>query len=397
MKYDFDQIIERRNAPYSYSMKWGVGPFVADMVGVKEVRQDSIAVYTADMDFRCAEPIIQAVHQVADHGIFGYSRQEFAPGYYDSIINWFGKRRNWKIKKEEIVYINGTVEALRQIILAFTKPGDGVIIQRPVYGPFAGAISQTGRTLINNQLLEKADGYYEMDFDDLEEKAKNPDNKLLILCNPHNPVGRIWNEGELLKVSEICLRHGVMIAADEVHGDLIRRGCEFRPMAALADNSNLITCTAANKTFNLAGLHAANMIIADCDVREKLLTSMGFIGPSPFTLAATIAAYESGEEWLEQLLDYLDGNIDFVLGFLAEHMPKVECRRPDGTYILWMDFRAYGLSPEEIHRRIYEEAGVLLEGGLLFDPVHGGGFERICVPSPRAVIEDAMERICRRF
>lgn len=397
MTYDFDELIDRRNAPFSYSMKWGVGPFVADMVGVKEVRPDSIAVFTADMDFRCAQPIIQALHKVADHGIFGYSRQEFAPGYYEAVIHWFEKRRGWTIKKDEIVYVNGTVEALRQIILAFTQPGDGVIIQRPVYGPFAGAIDQTGRTLINNQLLERENGYYEMDFEDLEEKAARPENKLLILCNPHNPVGRIWNREELLKVSEICRKHGVIIAADEIHGDLIRRGCDFHPMATLTDSSNLITCTAVNKTFNLAGLHATNLVITDRGIRERLKASMGFIGPSPFTLAATIAAYEEGEEWLEQLLDYLDGNIDFVLSFLQQNMPRVKCRRPDGTYIMWMDFRDYALTPEEIHRRIYEDAGVLLEGGLMFDPVHGGGFERICVPSPRSVIEEAMTRISRQF
>ncbi len=397
MIYDFDQIIERRNAPFSYSMKWGMGPFTADVVGVKEIRPDSIAVFTADMDFRCAEPIIKAMHQVADHGIFGYSRQEFAPGYHEAVISWFERRRNWKIRKEEIVYINGTVEALRQIILAFTEPGDGVIIQRPVYGPFAGAIEQTGRTLINNQLLERENGYYEMDFADLEEKAGRPENKLLILCNPHNPVGRIWDRKELETVSEICRRNGVIIAADEIHGDLIRRDCEFHPMATFVDNSNLITCTAVNKTFNLAGLHATNLVIANRDIRQRLKDSMGFIGPSPFTLAATIAAYEEGEEWLEQLLDYLDGNIDFVLDFLKRYMPRVKCRRPDGTYIMWMDFRDYGLTPDEIHRRIYEEAGVLLEGGLMFDPVHGGGFERICVPSPRSVIREAMERIAKQF
>lgn len=397
MKYNFDEIIDRRHEKYSYSMKWGQGPFVADMVGVQEVKEYSIPLFTADMDFRCAQPILDALEGVVKHGIFGYSRQEFAKGYYDAIIHWFEKRRNWKIKEDEIVYVNGTVEAIKQIIIAFTNPGDGVIIQRPVYGPFSGVINQTKRNIVNNALVEKANGYYEMNFEDLERKAADENNKILLLCNPHNPVGRIWNKEELQKVSDICERNNVLIVVDEIHGDLIRKSEEFHPMATLVHNSKLITCTAVNKTFNLAGLHATNLVISDKNIREHLKESMGFIGPSPFTLAATIAAYTEGEEWLEQLLDYLDDNIDFVINYLKEYMPKAKCRRPEGTYILWIDLREYNLSAKEIHRRIYEEAGVLLEGGELFDPEHGAGFERICVPSPRPLLEEALKRISAVF
>ena len=236
-----------------------------------------------------------------------------------------------------------------------------------------------------------------MDFVDLAEKARNPRAKLLLLCNPHNPVGRIWTDEELWELSRICRENNIIIATDEIHGDLIRRGAEFHPLATVVDPSNLITCTAVNKTFNLAGLHCTNLVITNPELRHRFQESCGMVLPSPFTIAAVIAAYNEGEEWLEQALDYLDNNIDYALSFLAERMPRVKCRRPDGTYILWMDFREYGLSAEEIHDRIYCKANVLLEGGLIFDPDHGGGFERICVPSPRSVVREAFERIAPQF
>jgi cystathionine beta-lyase len=397
MRYNFDEIIDRRHAKYSYSLKWAASPLLAGMLGADKIDDDTIAMFTADMDFRCAQPIIEALHGVAQHGIFGYSGHWFSADYYASIINWFKRRRNWDIKPEEIVYVNGTVEAVKQVILAFTEPGDGVIIQRPVYGPFSSVVDATRRRIVNNQLIEGPGGYYAMDYGDLKEKVRDPRTRLLLLCSPHNPVGRIWTDEELRELSRICRENNVIIAADEIHGDLIRRGAEFHPLAAVADASNLITCTAVNKTFNLAGLHCTNLVIPNPDLRNRFQESCGMVMPSPFTIAAVIAAYNEGEEWLEQVLDYLDGNIDFVVDFLAERMPRVKCRRPDGTYILWMDFRGVGLSPEEIHDRIYRRANVLLEGGHMFDPDRGGGFERICVPSPRAVLQQALERIAAQF
>lgn len=393
MNYNFDEIIDRRHDPYSYSFKWSTSPQVAAMLGVDKIEQDSISLFTADMDFRCAQPIIDALRCVADHGIYGYSVQWTTGAYNEAVIRWFKRRHNWEIKPEEIVYIPGTVEAIKQIIYAFTEPGDGVIIQRPVYEPFSSSIKSTRRTIVNNPLIEGEGGYYTMDFEDLEQKARDPRNKLLLFCSPHNPVGRIWTEAELQELSRICLENNVIIAADEIHGDLIRRGAQFLPLARAAESSNLVTCTAVNKTFNLAGLHCTNLVIPNADLRNRLLASLGIVLPSPFTIAAVIAAYDQGEEWLEQLLDYLDGNIDWVLGFLAERMPKVKCRRPEGTYILWLDFREYGLSPAEIHDRIYRKAKVLLEGGQMFDPDRGGGFERMCVSSPRALIQQALNRI----
>ena len=395
MKYNFDEIIDRKDGAYSYSMKCSNSPLIAGMLGIDGFTDRTIPVFTADMDFKCAQPIIDAVTGVAQHGIFGYSL--IPQEYYDAVISWFKRRHNWDIKQEEIVYVDGTVEAMKQVIHAFTNLGDGVIIQRPVYGPFTSSIEDAGRVVVNNQMVEEADGYYSIDFADLEVKAKDPKNKLLLLCNPHNPVGRIWSDEELIELARICRENDVLIFADEIHGDLIRRGAAFTPIAQLADNVNIITATAVNKTFNLAGLHCTNLVIANEEVRTKFQKSFGMVLPSPFTIAAVIAAYNEGEEWLDQLIDYLDDNIDWVLNFLEERMPKVKCRRPDDTYIMWMDFREYGLSAHEIHDRIYNKAEVLLEGGLMFDPNRGGGFERICIPSSRSVLEEAFERIAFQF
>lgn len=395
MKYNFDEIIDRKNAKYSYSMKCGTSPLIANMLNIDGFTDRTIPVFTADMDFKCAQPIIDAVSGVAQHGIYGYSITP--PEYFEAVISWFDRRHDWKIKKEEIVYVDGTVEAMKQVIRIFTNEGDGVIIQRPVYGPFTSSIEGAHRVVVNNQMIEHEDGYYTIDFKDLEEKAKDPNNKLLLLCNPHNPVGRIWTDEELIELARICRENDVLIFADEIHGDLIRRGATFTPISKIADPVNIITATAVNKTFNLAGLHCTNLVIQNEQLRTKFKTEFGLLLPSPFTIAAVIAAYNEGEEWLEQLLDYLDDNIDWVLDFLEKRMPKVKCRRPDGTYIMWMDFRDYGLSAEEIHDRIYKKAEVLLEGGLMFDPDLGGGFERICVPSPRSVLEEAFERIALQF
>jgi len=394
MRYNFDEIVDRRYGKYSYSMKWGNNAMVAQMAEVDRIESDSIALWTADMDFRCSQPIIDALKGVAEHGIFGYSFPDQT--YYDAIISWFKRRMNWEIKQEEIIYVDGTVEAVKQCVLAYTNPGEGVIIQRPVYYPFTNCIETTGRKVINNQLKDD-NGYYTMDYDDLAKKAEDPNTNLLILCHPHNPVGRIWRDEELIELARICRQNGVIIVTDEIHGDLIRRGEQFHPLATLVDNSNIVMATAVNKTFNLAGLHCTNLVIPNQGLRDRFVATMGIVLPSPFTIAAVTAAYNDSEDWLEQLIDYLDGNIDWVLTFLQEKMPKVRCFRPEGGYIIWMCFRAYGLEPKEIQDKIHRSARVLLESGSVFDPDLGYGFERVCLPSPRSVLQDAFERIAKEF
>jgi cystathionine beta-lyase len=328
--------------------------------------------------------------------MFGYSSQACEPAYYEAIVQWFEKKHGWHIKPNEIIYVNGTVTAFKQAILTYTKPGEGVIIQPPVYSPFASTIETTGRVLIKNRLISK-DGYYTMDFVDLEEKAADPNTRMLILCSPHNPVGRVWSPEELIRLSNICEENDVLIVTDEIHSDLLRKDVKFTPLAKVTDYNKLITLTAINKTFNLAGLHCSNAIIKDEELRRMYVKNLGWVMPTPFAINALITAYTVDDGWLKQVNDYIDGNIDWLLNFFTEKMPKVKCRRPEGTYILWMDFREYGLSAEEIHDRIYRQANVVLEGGLMFDSEQGAGFERVCVPTPRPILQEAFFRIAKAF
>ena len=393
MKYNFDEVIDRRG---TFSLKWDAGKLLKDFGLTERFDESTIPAFVADMDFQCPQPVIEALHRVVDHRMYGYSAHFCEPAYNDAIIHWFKTRRNWEILPEEIVYVNGTVEALRLSIEAFTLKGEGVIIQRPVYGPFTSSIERTERTLVNSQLVNN-DGYYSIDFEDLEAKCADPKNKLYLLCNPHNPTGRVWNTAELTRLAEICRRHGVLIIADEIHGDILRKGQNFQPIASLVDSTHIISLTAINKTFNTAGLHCSNAVIKDPVLRKKFQDAAGFILPTPFAIATLITAYNEGSEWLEQVNEYIDGNIDWLLDFLKNNMPKVKCFRPEGTYTTWMDFRAYGLTAAEIHDRIYNQANVVLEGGHLFDPDQGGCFERICVPMRRALLAEAMQRIAAEF
>lgn len=401
--YTFDHYIDRRHDRWSYSSKWSTSPETAEHVGVRAIDDQDIALFTADMDFRVAEPILNALHKTVDHGIFGYSTITGCDAYFEAICGWFARRNNWVIDPKRIVYTPGTVEALGITVRAFTEPGDGVIIQRPVYPPFTLSVESNGRHVINNQLIRHTadepcgDLYYTVDFDDLEQLAARPDAKMLILCNPHNPVGRVWTVEELQRVADICMRNDVLIVADEIHGDLLRRGQTFTHTCQAAPDARVVTCTAVNKTFNLAGLAATNLVFSNAADQEKFLAARGWAEPCPFAISAVIAAYNEGEPWLEQLIDYIDGNIDVVTSYFAEHMPDVGVRVPEGTYILWLDFekraKALGIDGDELHRRIYGDAKVLLQDGLNFDPVHGEFFQRMCVPSPRCMLIDACERI----
>lgn len=392
MRYNFDEIVNRRG---TYSLKWDGGNLIKEMGLTERYDEKTIPLFTADMDLPVPQPLLDALHKTVDHKIFGYS--VFPDEYYEAIQTWFKKRLDWEIKKEEIVYSPGTVHALNIAVKAFTNPGDGVIIQRPVYPPFTSAIEGNGRKVINNALKYDEEGYYSIDFEDFEAKAKDEKTKLFILCNPHNPVGRVFTSDELRKLSDICAENNVLIIADEIHGDLIRRNQTFTPISKVAENNDhIITCTAINKTFNVAGLHCTNVIIHNPELRRTFSEVMGFQLASPFTIAALIAVYNEGEDWLEQLKEYIDDTIDWVVNFLAENMPQVKVRIPEGTYVMWMDFSGYGLSPDEVHDRIYNKANVLLEDGSMFGE-EGLQYQRICLPSPRSVIKEAFERIAKEF
>lgn len=392
MKYNFDEIVNRRG---TYSVKWDGGQLIKAMGLTERYDEETIPLFTADMDLPIPQPVLDALHRTVDHRIFGYSI--FPDEYFEAVQHWFKKRHDWEFNREEIIYSPGTVHALNIAVRAFTNPGDGVIIQRPVYPPFTSAIQANGRVVKNNALVVDNEGYYSIDFEDFEEKAKDETTKLFILCNPHNPTGRVFNQEELRKLSEICAKNDVLIVADEIHGDLVRRNQTFIPIAKAADSTDhIVTFTAINKTFNVAGLHCTNVIITNPELRKTFSSVMGMHLPSPFTVSALIAAYNEGEDWLEQLKDYIDGTMEWTFKFLAEKMPKVKVRIPEGTYIMWMDFSGYGLTPEEVHDRIYNKANVLLEDGKMFGE-EGLQYQRICIPSPRPIIKEAFERIAREF
>ncbi|MEZ4615839.1 MAG: MalY/PatB family protein [Caldilineaceae bacterium] len=392
MIYDFDEVIDRHG---TNSLKWDAGELLQQFGLTERFDEETISLFVADMDFACPEPVLAALRERVNTRMFGYSLHSASPDYHEAIQGWFSRRHDWVIDVASIVYSPGTVEALDAMVRAYTDRGDGVIIQRPVYAPFTRVIERNKRKIVNNALLN-TDGYYTIDFADFEEKAKDPHNKLFILCSPHNPVGRVWNPDELRELAKICLANDVLLVADEIHGDLIRKGQTHYPICTLVDDDRLISCTAINKTFNVAGLHCSNIIINNEAMRTKFVDALGFKSPTPFAISALIAAYNHGEEWLAQVNEYIDGNLAFVENFLKERMPQVRYRIPEGTYIGWLDFRGYGLSGKEVHERIYQRANVVLEDGEMFG-AEGEGYQRICVPSPRSVLNQALERIAAQF
>ena len=394
MTYDFDRPVDRRG---TYSMKWD-GPSLMESFfpGIGECEKEPLCVFTADMDFQCAESIREELQKIVDRNLYGYTglapTAEVCKPYYDAVTGWFKRHYGWEIDPETIVYTPGTVNAVDIAIKTFPKEGEGVHINPPIYGPFAMSIEGAGRKVVRSPLINTG-GYYTVDFAGFEEKAKDPNTKIFILCSPHNPTGRIWTPEELRRMYGICTANGVVVVTDEIHGDLIRKGETFHPMATVVDGKNLVSCTAANKTFNLADLKTTNVVIRDPEMRAQYSKSLGFTFPNIFTIAATIGAYNGGQEWLDQVRDYLDGTIDWVLDFVKEKMPRVKIRRPEGTYVLWMDFRGYGLTPDEVNDRILKKAGVVLERGEMFDQELGAGFQRICVPTQRAVIQECFRRM----
>ncbi len=392
MKYNFDEKINRRG---TYSLKWDGEELIKQFGLTERYDENTIPLFTADMDLPVPQPLVDALHKTVDHRIYGYS--VFPDEYFKAIQLWMEKRHDWKVEKEQIVYSPGTVHALNIAVRAFTKADDGVMIQRPVYPPFTSVIEENGRQVVNNALKKDDNGYYSINFEDFEAKAQDDNTTMFILCNPHNPTGRNFKQDELRKMAAICRKHHVLIVADEIHGDLLRHGEKFVPMAKVADrNDHIITCTAINKTFNVAGLHCTNVIISDEELRTKFATEMGMQLASPFAISALIAVYNEGEDWLVQLKDYVDGTMNYIKEFLADNMPKVKVAIPEGTYIMWLDFSNYGISAIEIHDRIYNKANVLLEDGSMFGE-EGEFYQRICTPSPRPLIKEALERIAKEF
>lgn len=392
LQYDFDTVIDRHG---TCSMKWSLAG--STRPGFEHVNDDTIPMMVADMDLQCPQCVIDAMHRVADHKIYGYSSHTAQPLYFTSLCGWFARRHGWQILPEQILPSHGTFGALTHIANMMTREGEGILVLDPVYGHFSQDIVKWGRQVVRCH-LRLEDGRYTIDFDLLEKLASDPNNTLLIFCNPHNPVGRVWTAEEIRRVDEICRRNGVFVISDEVHCDILRRGVSYTPyLTVCGDKSKAVSMVGTNKSFNMAGLSCSNAIIQDEALYARILKTYPMPMLSPFAIEGQAAAYSQGDEWMDQVCDYIDGNIDWAIAFFRKTMPRLKITRPEGTYCLWMDFRDYGLSDEEVHRRIYLQANVLLQDGTVHDPVEGQCWQRMCVPCARSVLETACRRIAEAF
>ena len=357
-----------------------------------------IPLWVADMDFCAPDQVKETLRQCAEHGIFGYT--DAKPEYYQVLGKWFLDHFGWETDPSWVVKSPGVVFALAAAIRAFSKEGESIMIQQPVYHPFANVIKTNDRRLVVNQLV-CVDGVYRMDYDDFEKKIVEEDVKVFLLCSPHNPVGRVWTREELQRVGDICLKHKVLVVSDEIHCDFTYPGHQHLVYASwgqvYADNA--IVCTAPSKTFNLAGLQASNIWIPNPDIREQLKNEIAKTGYSDLNtcgLAACQAAYTYGGEWLAELKEYLKGNVDFVRSFLQENLPQIHLIEPQGTYLLWVDFRELGLSVEELNEFLVEKARLWLNDGSMFG--EGGiGFQRINIACQRETLKKAFEQLAKAF
>ncbi len=388
MSTDFDEIIDRRNTS---CLKY-------DFAAERGYPQDILPFWVADMDFRAPQPILDELSRRVQHGIFGYTDPK--ESYKTVLLDWFHAHHNWKPSADSLVVTPGVVFALCTAIRAFTQPGDGILIQQPVYYPFTESILDNGRQLINNPLVEK-DGHYTIDFKDFESKIIMGKVKLFLLCSPHNPVGRVWTKEELLQISDICQRHNVRIVADEIHHEFIRKGYHHTVLASLSPEiaQNVITCTSPSKAFNLAGLQVSNIFIENETLRQKFkreLAASGYSQPNCLGLFAAQAAYEHGQEWLCQLRDYLESNYQKTKEFLKKELPKVRLIEPEGTYLLWLDFSAYGLTDRQLDDRIIHQANLWLDSGQIFG-ASGSGFQRINIACPWPVLKNGLEHLAKAF
>ena len=383
MTYNFDKLIPRENtACVKYDMR-------KQYFGTDDV----LPLWVADMDFETPDFIREAVLKRASHPVYGYTFR--TDSFSESIIYWMKKRHNWEIDKNQVSFSPGVVPALNMAVLAFTKPGDKVIVQPPVYFPFFTAVKNHGRELVYNQLMEK-EGRYEMDFEDLEKKIDDK-TRLLLLCHPHNPVGRLWTVKELEILVDICARKNIIIVSDEIHSDLMLSGNIHVPLASLSRKAADIslTCIAPSKTFNLAGLSTSALIIPNESHKktyDKMLDDLHIGMGNLFGITSLEAAYNGGEEWLGQLLQYLDSNLALLNDFFTKRIPSVKVIPPEATYMVWLDFRTLGLNNRELKEFIIQKARIGLNDGPSFGP-GGDGYQRINIALPRQVLAEALARL----
>ena len=384
MQYDFDTPIDRT---HTWSIKH-------DFKKENGKADDILPLWVADMDFRSPDSVVEALKKAVDHGIFGYSRAD--ESYFDAVAAWYQKRHHLTLQPEWMTCTPGIVFALSIAVRAFTQEGDAVLIQPPVYHPFSRAILRNKRTLVENPLVLK-DGHYEMDLEELEQKVLDEHVKLMILCNPHNPVGRVWTREELTALADICLRHHVYVISDEIHGDFVWQGHEQTPYASISEEACLhsMMCTAPSKTFNLAGMATSNLFIPDPEMRRKFRSELLDVGQENMNrlgLFACRAAYEGGGEWLDQLIGYLAGNLALVRDFCKNRVPQIQLVEPEGTYLAWLDCRGLGMTDDELMAFFSNEAKVWLDPGT-HSGEQGSGFMRFNLGSSRSVIAQALDQI----
>ena len=382
-KYDFETIIDRRGTG---CLKW-------DAWSRRGHAADDLPLWVADMDFKTVPAAMDALVERVQHGVYGYTMA--TDGYYEAVQNWFATRHGWRPEREWFVKTPGVVFALAMAVTAFTQPGDAVVIQPPVYYPFRLMIQDNGRKMATSPLAYE-NGRYAMDYEGFERTLKESGAKLFILCNPHNPVGRCWSEDELRRIGEICLRHHVLVVADEIHADFARKGFRHVPYASLGEEfaNNAVICTAPSKTFNLAGLQLSNIFIPNPDLRAAFKRTLGRTGydePSVFGVTATQACYEHGAEWLDQLKEVLDVNLG-VLEAAVGRMDGVRLVPLESTYLPWLDCSGLGLDDAGIKRLVEQDAKLWLDLGTMFGP-EGSGFVRMNLASPTTMVEDACARL----
>ena len=380
MKYDFNEIIPRR---HTNSYKWD-----------SATDEDVLPLWVADMDFRTAPPVVEALQKRVEHGIFGYTKVPSA--YYEAITNWFARRHGWQIDKDWIIYTSGVVPALSAIIKALTKPGDRVLVQTPVYNCFFSSIRNNNCEVVDNPLIY-TNRTYHIDFTNLERLTADPNVKLMLLCNPHNPTGRVWTREELTRLGEICLRNNVIVVADEIHCELVYPGHTYTPFASISKTflMNSVTCTSPSKAFNLAGLQIANIISADEEVRmriDKAININEVCDVNPFGVEALMAAYNNGEEWLEELKHYLAENYSYLKEYFNKHLPQFPVTTLEGTYLVWVNCSVLQQRSKDIVETLLKEEKLWVNEGSMYGEA-GKSFIRINIACPRQILTDGLNRL----
>lgn len=381
---DFDREIVRR----------GTGCIKYDCALECGKPEDVLPLWVADMDFATSSYVQDAMRERVEHGIFGYTEE--VPGYFESVRDWMLRHHDFAVEKSWLVKTPGVVFALAMAIQAYTQPGDAVLIQQPVYYPFEGVIRDNGRRMVTNTLYLGEDNRYHIDFEDFEKKIIGQQVKLFLFCSPHNPVSRVWEEEELVRLGDLCVQHQVIVVSDEIHADFAFRG-KHRVFATLKKEyaERSIICTSPSKTFNLAGLNLSNIFIPNEELRRRFRARMDAVGVSELNVMGQVAceaAYRQGEEWYQAMMRYVADNIALIGQYVEENLPGVRLVSHEGTYLVWLDFRKLGLDEEELEQRIVHEAKLWLDGGGMFG-AGGAGFQRINAACPRKLLQEALERI----